>query len=73
MGERQKTFGTMKMMSIVGSVSLGVKKELYETVALPQVTCGMDTGGMKLDERHVIDAMDIQCLRCMWKNEGTSK
>ena len=56
-GEALKTFGPLKMVSYVRSVSLDVKKELYKRVVVPKVAYGADTWGMRMKERHKLDVM----------------
>ena len=45
-GEDLKTCDTMKSMFNIDSVSLGVKRELYERVVVPTVTYGAETWGI---------------------------
>ena len=49
----------------VRSVSLGVKRELYELVVIPTVKYGAETWGRRMDERQKLDVMEMKCLRNM--------
>ena len=48
------------------NVSLGVKFELYEKMVVLAVTFGGERWGMRMDERHRLDAIDIKGLRSMF-------
>ena len=62
-GEGRKTFGAMKSMWSCRSVSLNVKKELYERIVVPTVMYGSETWGMRREERNKLDVSEMQCLR----------
>ena len=64
-GEGMKTFGAMKSMWSCRSVSLNVKKELYERIVVPTVMYGSETWGMRREERNKLDVSEMQCLRNM--------
>ena len=51
-GEGVSTFGAVKMMFNVRSVSLGVKREVHGRVVVPTVTYGTETCGMRMDKKH---------------------
>ena len=40
-----------------------MKRELYEGVVVPKVTYGVETWGMRMDERHNLNVMEMKCLR----------
>ena len=52
-----------KLMFKVKSVSLGVKKELYESLLVSTVAYGVETLGMMKDERHKLGDLEIKCIR----------
>ena len=59
MSRALKTFGAIKMMFRVRSVSLGVKREfLYEREVLSLVTYAAETLGMRMDERYRLDILE---------------
>ena len=64
-GEGMRTFGAMKNMLSYRSVSLNVKKELYERIVVPTVMYGSETWGMRREERNKLDVSEMQCLRNM--------
>jgi len=55
----------MKNMWSCRSVSLNVKKELYERIVVPTVMYGSETWGMKREEKNKLDVSEMQCLRSM--------
>merc|ERR1712121_444092 len=61
----KKTFAAMKSMWKCRSVSLNVKKELYERIVVTTVTYGSETWDMRREERNKLDVSEMQCLRNM--------
>ena len=49
----------------VRSISVGVKRELYERVVVPTQTYGAKTFGIKTDERQKLGVRDMRCLQSM--------
>ena len=76
-GEGLKAYGALKMMFYVMSLSLRVKRELYERVVIPAMLKGEDNIGMRIYERHKLAVFETRCLRNMcrvarmdrWRNE----
>ena len=76
-GEGMRTFGAMKRVWGGRSVTLGVKKELYERIVVPTVMYGSESWGMRVEERNKLDVAEMNCLRSMcgvtrwdrWRNE----
>ena len=64
-GEGMRTFGAMKNMLSYRSVSLNVKKELYERIVVPTVMYRSETLGMKREKKNKLDVSEMQCLRSM--------
>ena len=64
-GEGMRTFGAMKRMWNGRSVSLRVKRELYERIVVPTVMYGSESWGMKVEERSKLDVAEMKCLRSM--------
>ena len=64
-GEGMRTFGAMKRMWSGRSVSLRVKRELYERIVVPTVMYGSESWGMKVEERNKLDVAEMKCLRSM--------
>ena len=52
----------MMKMCFTRSVRLGAKKELYERVVVQSVTHGVETVGMRKEERHEIGVVIMKCL-----------
>ena len=80
-GEGLKIFGGMKMMFIVRSVSLGMKKELYKRMVKSTVTYEVETWGLKMEEICKLNFIETKCLRSMctlarmnrWRNEEVKR
>ena len=53
-----KIFGVMKKMFNVRSVSLDMRKELYESVVASTTKYGPEPMVMTMEERHKLDAME---------------
>ena len=51
----------MKTMFNAGSSSLGVKTKLYEAVLVQTVAKVEETWGMKMDKKHKLDGIGMQC------------
>ena len=64
-GQGMRTFGAMKRMWNGRSVSLRVKRELYERIVVPTVMYGSESWGMKAEERNKLDVAEMKCLRNM--------
>ena len=64
-GEGTRTFGAMKRMWSGRSVTLRVKRELYERIVVPTVMYGSEAWGMKVEERDKLDVAEMKCLRSM--------
>ena len=62
-GEGLRTFGAMKKMWNSRSVSMNVKRELYERIVVPTVMYGSETWGMKLGDRKKLNVAEMKCLR----------
>ena len=62
-GEGMKTFGAMKRMWSGRSVTVSVKRELYERIVVPTVMYGSESWGMKVKERDKLDVAEMKCLR----------
>ena len=45
------------------SVTLGVKRELYERIVMQTVMYGSESWGMRLEERNKLDVAEINCLQ----------
>ena len=60
-----RTFGAMKRMWIGRSVSLRLKRELYEIIVVPTVMYGSESWGMKMEEKGKLDVAAMKCLRSM--------
>ena len=57
-GEGLQMFGTMRMILKAWSVSLDVRREMYERVVTPTVTCRAETLNMRVEERRILDVID---------------
>ena len=64
-GEGMRTFGAMKRMWSGRSVTVRVKRELYERVVVPTVMYGSESWGMRVEERDKLDVAEMKCLRSM--------
>ena len=64
-GEGMKTFGAMKRVWSARSVTLNVKRELYERIVVPTVMYGSESWGMRVEERKRLDVAEMRCLRSM--------
>jgi len=64
-GEGMKTFGAMKKMWKSRSLSVDLKRELYERIVVPTVMYGSESWGMKVEERGKLDVAEMKCLRSM--------
>ena len=62
-GEGLRTFGAMKRMWSSRSVTVSVKRELYERVVVPTIMYGSESWGMKVTERNKLDVSEMKCLR----------
>ena len=60
-----KTFCRNEYNVYVRSLSFGVEKDLYDTVLVPTVTHGAETGGLKMDDILKLDVMETKCSRSM--------
>ena len=75
--EGMRTFGAMKRVWRGRSVTVGVKRELYERIVVPTVMYGSESWGMRVEERNKLDVAEMNCLRNMcgvtrwdrWRNE----
>ena len=63
--EGMKTFGAMKRVWSERSVSMRVKRELYERIVVPTVMYGSETWGMNVVERNKLDVAEMKCMRSM--------
>ena len=70
-GEGLKTFGARKMFN-VGSISPGVKRELYEGGVTPTMTHGAGTWGMRIDGRklHVMKDKVLRSVCIVTRMDG---
>merc|ERR1712074_59765 len=59
------TFGAMKKMWKSRSLSVDLKRELYERIVVPTVMYGSESWGMKVEERGKLDVAEMKCLRSM--------
>ena len=64
-GERMRTFSAMKRVWGWRSVTLGVKRELYERIVVLTVMYGSESRGMRVRERTKLDMAEMNCLRSM--------
>ena len=64
-GEGMKTFGAMKRMWSGRSVTVRVKRELYERIVGPTIIYGSESWGMKVKERDKLNVAEMECLRIM--------
>ena len=64
-GEGMKTFGAMKRMWSGRSVTVRVKRELYERIVLLTVMYGSESWGMKVKERDKLDVAEMKCRKNM--------
>ena len=63
-GDEVEVFGVAKKTLSVSSVSLGVKKELFEGALEPTATRGAKFRATKEKEWHKYSATEIKYLRC---------
>ena len=60
-----------------GCVTLGMNRELYERIVVPNVMYGSESWDMRVEERNNLDVTEINCIRSMfrvtrwdrWRNE----
>ena len=57
-GEGMKTFGAMKKMWKSRSLTVDLKRELYEKIVVPTVMYGSEFWGMKVEERGKLDVAE---------------
>ena len=62
-GEELRNIGGMKKVFSVRSVSLGVKRELYERVVILRFIYRAETGGKWVKEQHNNDVLELKCVR----------
>ena len=68
-------------MFSVTSVTFGVERELYIKGVVTTVTSGVQTLGLKMDEKHNQDVMETRCwqdiygmtMRHTWKNDDVRR
>ena len=65
LGEGMRAFGAMKRVWSGRSVTVRVKRELYERVVVPTVMYGSESWGLKVEEREKLDVAEMKCLRSM--------
>ena len=58
MGEGLSTFGAFKILFNVGSVSLGLKRKLFEGVVVSTATKGVQTSSVTLTDTHKRDVLE---------------
>ena len=63
LGEGMRAFGAMKRVWSGRSVTVRVKRELYERVVVPTVMYGSESWGLKVEEREKLDVAEMKCLR----------
>ena len=61
--EGVKAFGAMARVWNERSVSIGVKRDLYERIVVPTVMYGSESWGMRVEERNKLDVAEMNCLR----------
>ena len=59
------SYTAMKRMWNSRSLTVGVKRELYERIVVPTVMYGSESWGMKVEERDKLDVAEMKCLRSM--------
>ena len=60
-----KALGALKKVMNGRSVSMGVKRSLYQSVVMPTVLYGAETWGTRVAERRKVDVFEMKCLRSM--------
>ena len=60
-GEGLKIFGAMKIMFNPRSVSLGVKRKFFERLQVSPIMYGVETWGVRMDEKHKTVIMEMKC------------
>ena len=60
-GDGVKIFDAMKIMFKAWKIGLNVKRKIYQTEVEPTVRYGKEVWGMRIDERHKIDVVELKC------------
>ena len=65
-GEEMRTFGAMKRVCGGRSVTLGVKRDLYERIVVRTVKYGSESWGIKVEVRNKLDVaeMNLKIFLC---------